>query len=70
MQELEEQKLRITVNLQLARQRAQDCSPENEQKSVEKVRDLLRSLNSVVEHINDSMEEVRYRMADLRDEQT
>ena len=70
IQEQEERKLRTTVKLQLARQKVQDCDSDDEKKdeaSIE-VRTLLCELNDRVEDINDALEEIRYILADMRED--
>ena len=69
IQDHEERKLRITVKLQLARQKVQECDTDLERdEATEDVRFRLRELNDIIEEINDCMEEIRYLLADLREE--
>ena len=56
--------------MQLARQKVQDCDNDDEKKdeaSIE-VRALLCELNDRVEDINDALEEIRYILADMRED--
>ena len=67
MQDLEEKKLRLTVESQLAKQDTQEFE-ESEAIKVNLKR-LNQETNSVVEEINETLEEIRYFLADLREGQ-
>ncbi len=67
VQEEEEKKLKVTVDLQLARQRVQDCPPDEEDLAREGVRKLLREMNDIISEINGCMEDLRYRHAELQE---
>ena len=67
VQEQEEKKLKVTVDLQLARQRAQDCPPDQEESAGEYVRKLMRDMNEIIGKINVFMEDLRYRHEELQD---
>lgn len=67
VQALEESRLRTVVDLQLAKQQAQD-DPEDELLD-KNVKGILKSLHATTEGINEAMEELKYLMHDLADDE-
>lgn len=66
IQESEEQKLRITVDLQLAKQQEQEAPKDEEELNKKNVNGLVKMLNQVTENIRDSMEEIRYFVEEVK----
>ena len=64
-QEHEGQKLRITVDLQLAKQQLIECPLDEKELNQKNVNGLVKLLNNVTENITDQMEEIRYFVADV-----
>ena len=67
MQDLEKKKLQLTVESQLASQDVQDNEDSEGMKT--NLKRLNQETNNVVEEINETLEEIRYFLADLREEQ-
>ena len=67
MQDLEKKKLRLTVESQIAKQKTQDNEEDEEIKL--NLKRLILESNNVVEEINETLEEIRYFLADLREGQ-
>ena len=67
MQDLEKKKLRLTVESQIAKQKTQDNEEDEEIKL--NLKRLTQESNNVVEEINETLEEIRYFLADLREGQ-
>ena len=67
MQDLEKKKLRLTVESQIAKQKTQDNEEDEEFKL--NLKRLTQESNNVVEEINETLEEIRYFLADLREGQ-
>ena len=66
VQQLEEQKLRFTVEHQLAMEQAKD-NPEDDLMA-QNAQGLRKKLNGIAEDISEALEEVRYHLADLQEE--
>ena len=64
LKEYEEQKLRLTVDLQLAKQQAQEAPEDEEELQEKNVKGISTRLNEVMGNITDIMEEIRYFVAD------
>ena len=67
MQDLEKKKLRLTVESQIAKQKTQDNEEDEDIKL--NLKRLTQESNNVVEEINETLEEIRYFLADLREGQ-
>lgn len=65
VQELERKKLSITVQAQLARQKVQDDEESNE--DIREFKRLNKELVDLAAEINDVLDEIRYFLADLKD---
>ena len=66
LKEYEEQKLRLTVDLQLAKQQAQEAPDDEEELQEKNVKGISTRLNEVMGNITDIMEEIRYFVADVK----
>lgn len=66
VQDQEKEKLKLTVELQLAKQKLQD----DESANTCEVKKLTGEIAYVVDGINDALEEIRYILADLRESAT
>ena len=66
LKEYEEQKLRLTVDLQLAKQQAQEAPEDEEELQEKNVKGISTRLNEVMGNITDIMEEIRYFVADVK----
>ena len=66
LKEYEEQKLRLTVDLQLAKQQAQEAPEDEEELQEKNVKGISTRLNEVMGNITDIMEEIRYFIADVK----
>ena len=67
VQEEEEKKLRMTVDHQLAMQQEKDNPGDKLQE--ENVRGIRKRLEAIQEEVRDVLEEVRYRIADLEEDE-
>lgn len=65
IQESEEKKLRLTVDLQLAKQQAQEAPPDEEELHRKNINGISNILNQTTESIRDLMEEIRYFIAEI-----
>lgn len=62
---MERKKLSITVQAQLARQKVQDDEESNE--DIREFKRLNKELVDLAAEINDVLDEIRYFLADLKD---
>ena len=70
VQSLEELKLRLTVDLQLAVQQAKDEPDEELEDLMDKnVNGIRRKLGDIVDEINENLTEIRYHIHELKEDE-